>query len=175
MYPSVMESKTCLLTIFKCDSVNWAESNLLLRYGSEKGQIKNPVMIKLRWLVLRASCIYHSSYETFFNSLTSNNTPSRKHAKSKPTSVSFPVTNISSVPHIYKCCALNVLFLHTIIYIHFIITIISIILAGMCVLSLTHIEGTYFNAVWWNGACWQVLVSFLLLKSLDSMSTSFLS
>lgn len=34
----------------------------------------------------------------------------------KPTSVPFTVTNTStSLPHIYKFCALNTLFLHTII------------------------------------------------------------
>lgn len=80
-----------------------------------------------------------------------------------PTSVSFSVTDTSSLLQIYKPCALNSLFLHTIIYIHFIITITSLILRGdvkvffFCFKSVTSKGSKHFYAFWWEGACRQVL------------------
>lgn len=122
----------------------------------------NPVMVKWRWLVLRASisCVFTVLTETLINSSTQNTSQSIKHAKSKPTSVSFSVPNTSSLPHIYKFCALNSPYQHTIIYKHFIITITWFSLRGdvkffffVCFKSVTHQRD---QNIWWEGACWQV-------------------
>lgn len=71
---------------------------------------------------------------------------------------------LSSLPRIYKSCALNFLFLRTIIYIHVSITITAFILKDFffppSVSSLSHIEGikTSLCFLWLKGRrCWQVL------------------
>lgn len=79
-------------------------------------------------------------------------TPSRKHAKSNPTSVIFfCVTNISRHSNIHKIYALNDLFLNTIIYIRLIITITSFVIKG---------DGKFFCLFWVRWRDWNIFAPF---------------
>lgn len=116
-------------------------------------------MIKWRWLVLRASIFFVCSPLVLPRPLLLHQNkspiPSNTHAKSKPFCLSV-------TPHIYKLCALNSLFLHTIIYKHFIITITSS--ASKAILSVSVLPPfNIFNAI----------LKFVLLSVVCLMSLAF--